>query len=219
MIDYPAAPLNTVDTHQKQQRILSDLCERGFSVIEDYFGPQFCHLLRHESQDFWQTNQFHPATVGQGKQQRLENSVRGDHIFWIDKPAQGSGLMHYLASLDKLKQHLNQGLFLGLQDHEAHIAVYPEGTYYRRHLDQFKNDDRRSVSVILYLNEQWQPEDGGQLRIYTGENDDEHIDVWPLAGQLVVFLSQRFEHEVMPAGRQRLSITAWLKRRSGTILQ
>ena len=122
MIDYPAAPLNTVDTHQKQQRILSDLCERGFSVIEDYFSPQFCHLLRHESQDFWQTNQFHPATVGQGKQQRLENSVRGDHILWLDRPAQGSGLRHYLSSLDNLKQHLNQGLFLGLQDHEAHLC-------------------------------------------------------------------------------------------------
>ena len=74
----------------------------------------------------------------------------------------------------------------------------------------------RTVTAILYLNRNWQPEDGGQLRIYTDPNDPEHYEeLLPLGGRLVTFLSARFLHEVMPARRERFSITGWFKKRDG----
>jgi Rps23 Pro-64 3,4-dihydroxylase Tpa1-like proline 4-hydroxylase len=30
---------------------------------------------------------------------------------------------------------------------------YPKGTFYKRHLDTFQNDQRRKLSMVLYLND------------------------------------------------------------------
>jgi len=63
------------------------------------------------------------------------------------------------------------------------------------------------------LNHEWQDEDGGKLRLYLNETDEfnqeKSIDVSPLAGRAVVFLSDTFYHEVLPATKERLSLTGW----------
>ena len=44
-----------------------------------------------------------------------------------------------------------------------------------------------------------------------------HWLVWglaPQAGKLLLFLSARFEHEVLPARRDRMSIACWMRQRS-----
>ena len=69
----------------------------------------------------------------------------------------------------------------------------------------------RVVSCVLYLNDGWKASDGGALRIYC---DDDVREVMPVGGTLVCFLSERFEHEVLPATRERLSITGWFRRLS-----
>jgi SM-20-related protein len=107
---------------------------------------------------------------------------------------------------------INRELFLGLFDFEGHMAIYPPGSFYRKHLDQFQDVAQRKVSAILYLNDGWQAEDGGQLRIYLEESaDSDSIDVLPRGGTLVCFLSERFYHEVLPATRERLSVTGWFR--------
>jgi SM-20-related protein len=87
------------------------------------------------------------------------------------------------------------------------MTVYPTGTFYKRHLDQFSREDHRKLSVICYLNHDWKDYEGGQLRAYV---QDEVIDVLPLAGRIVCFRSDQIEHEVLPASRPRLSITGWI---------
>jgi len=67
------------------------------------------------------------------------------------------------------------------------------------------------ISCAIYLIQDWTPADGGALRIY----DDELVrDVLPIAGTMVCFLSDRFEHEVLPATRERLALTGWFRRRA-----
>jgi SM-20-related protein len=133
--------------------------------------------------------------------------VRGDYIQWIDKSTAPPELLVYLDRLHELALFLNRSLFLSLKDAEVHMTVYPAGTFYKRHLDQFRKDDHRILSVICYLNENWTESDGGQLRLYL---DDENLDVQPTAGTLVCFRSDQLEHEVLPARRQRLSLTGWM---------
>ncbi|MFD1079741.1 2OG-Fe(II) oxygenase, partial [Longispora fulva] len=110
---------------------------------------------------------------------------------------------------------LNKTCFLGILHKEFHYALYPEGTFYKRHLDTFQNDDRRKLSLVCYLNEQdWQPEYGGELVIYTNEDGKEVEKViYPFPGRVVIFESQVLEHEVKPVKTERLSITGWLKTR------
>ena len=106
---------------------------------------------------------------------------------------------------------LNRELMLGLDELEAHFAMYAPGTRYAKHRDRFRDDDARVLSSVLYLNDDWQESDGGALRLYL---PDRHLDVYPSAGKLVLFLSADFEHEVLAATRDRLSIAGWFRRRA-----
>ncbi len=73
---------------------------------------------------------------------------------------------------------------------------------------------RRTFLCVLYLNEDWTHEDGGALRLHLGDGENADIsDVLPIGGTLVPFLSERFAHEVLPAKRERLSLTGWFKSR------
>jgi SM-20-related protein len=122
-----------------------------------------------------------------------------------------------LARFETLRLALNRALQLGLFDFESHFAAYPPGAGYRRHLDRFADHARfaseggRVLSCVLYLNRRWRPEDGGQLRLY--RPDAPALDIPPQGGTLVVFLSDGFEHEVLPARRERLSLAGWFCRR------
>jgi len=105
---------------------------------------------------------------------------------------------------------------MGIAKQEFHYALYPEGTFYKRHLDTFQNDSSRKLSIVCYLNdEDWKPEYGGQLTLYLNEKGTEKaLDIYPVKGRVVVFESQVLEHEVKPVKQKRLSITGWLKTRS-----
>ena len=98
-----------------------------------------------------------------------------------------------------------------LFDFEAHVTMYPPGSFYVRHLDRFRDAPHRAVTAILYLNPAWTPDDGGALRLHLPGPDGGEIphDVVPQAGTLVTFLSAEIPHEVLPTRRERLSFTGW----------
>lgn len=45
----------------------------------------------------------------------------------------------------------------------------------------------RKVSTVLYLNEDWQKADGGQLVLYNKDDPNIITEVYPTAGTLVCF--------------------------------
>ncbi len=190
--------------------VVDDLATRGWSQQALFLPAALARTLAAECRRRYADGELNPAGVGRGPAQEVREAIRGDQIQWID-PGQAEACDQYLEAMDALRQAINQGLFLGLEDFECHFALYPPGAFYRRHLDRFRDDDRRMVSAVFYLNEDWQPEDGGQLRMFLA--DDEAYDVQPQAGCLAVFLSGEIPHEVLPAGRERLSLTGWFRRR------
>jgi SM-20-related protein len=156
---------------------------------------------------------FKKAGIGNRRSLQIEETVRGDYIQWLDRSSPTAAKV-YLDRLYDLIAFLNRNLFLSLKDVEAHLTVYPAGSFYKRHLDQFKQDDHRKLSVICYLNKNWKEENGGQLRMYL---TDRSLDVLPIAGRMVCFRSDQIEHEVLPATRDRLSITGWMIDRIGQL--
>ncbi|HEY5930165.1 MAG TPA: 2OG-Fe(II) oxygenase, partial [Burkholderiales bacterium] len=65
-----------------------------------------------------------------------------------------------------------------------------------------------------YLNQDWRDADGGELRLYLEREPlTRHVDIRPDGGTLVLFLSEKFPHEVLPAKRERHSLTGWFKAR------
>ena len=184
--------------------IADGLAEQGFVVINHFLSSQEVEdILKLE---VFQNGSFQKAGIGKGHKQ-VNESIRGDSILWMDKDLAPSPVQLYLNRLQALRTYLNQTLYLSLKDFEVHLASYPPGSFYKRHLDQFKSDDHRKITVITYLNQNWKEEEGGQLRMYLGK---ETLDILPTSGKLVCFRSDQIEHEVLPAIRERLSITGWM---------
>lgn len=195
--------------------IIDDLAERGWSLQSSFLPSAVTHKLADECRRRAATGALSPAGVGRGEAQAVREGIRGDQIQWLE-PGQSQACDTYLEHMDKLRQTLNRELFLGLGEFECHFALYPPGAFYQTHLDRFRDDDSRCVTAVFYLNDGWQPEHGGALRMYLP--DDQTRDVEPLAGNLVVFMSGDFPHEVLPTQVDRLSLTGWFRRRPGSVL-
>ena len=196
--------------HPLLLRIVDDLAERGWSQQTVFLPEPLTLALAAECRKRAAEGELEPAAVGRGPFQEVREGIRGDHIQWIE-PGQAEPCDAYLEMMDSLRQALNRGLFLGLEDFESHFALYPPGAFYLKHVDRFRDDDRRMVSAVLYLNDAWQPEHGGQLRMFFADGSE--YEVQPGGGCLVVFMSGEIPHEVLPATRDRLSLTGWFRRR------
>ena len=194
--------------------IVDDLATWGWSQ-QKLFVPQSLTLaLADECRRRAGQGALAPAGVGRGEAQQISEGIRGDRIQWLE-PGQAACCDQYLALFDELRLAINRSLYLGLEDYESHFALYPPGAFYQKHLDRFRDDDRRAVSVVFYLNPDWQAEQGGALRLYLADGSTH--DVLPEAGTLVVFLSAVLPHEVLPATRERLSLTGWFRRRGAGV--
>ena len=196
--------------HPLLLRIVDDLAASGWSQQNIFLSQDLTRALAAECRKRAAEGELAPAAVGRGPSSEIREGIRGDHIQWIES-GQAEVCDSYLGLMDSLREALNRGLFLGLEDFESHFAMYPPGAFYLKHVDRFRDDDRRMVSAVVYLNDAWRPEHGGQLRMYL--NDAEQYDVVPVGGCLVVFLSGEVPHEVLPANRERLSLTGWFRRR------
>ena len=187
--------------------IADELAEHGYAIADQFLSQQeVSNILSLEAFKNG-ADQFKKAGIGKNKDLQINEAIRGDYIHWLDKNSAPEPANVYLNRLSDLTQFLNQALFLSLKDFEVHMTIYPAGSYYKRHLDQFKKDDHRKLSVICYLNQEWKEEHGGQLRMYL---PDATRTVLPIAGRLVCFRSDQIEHEVLPATRERLSLTGWM---------
>jgi SM-20-related protein len=189
------------------EKLVDGLADHGYAVIDNFLSPQEVQDIL-EVDDFRNAMlQFNKARIGKHQNKQVNEAIRGDYIQWIDKEKSAVPITVYLKKLEGLTQYINQTLFLSLKDYEVHMTVYPAGSFYKRHLDQFKADDHRKLSIICYLNSNWIEEEGGQLRIHVPQGAK---DILPIEGRLVCFRSDQIEHEVLPATRERLSLTGWM---------
>lgn len=198
---------NTFTAEQIYKQIASELNAKGYAIIENAIPLDIANAL-HERMTHLPTGNFRPAGVGRNNQHTTEITVRNDTTCWIegndDSEASWLGWMH------ELKTILNSRLFLGLFDYECHFAHYGPNNFYKKHRDAFHGESNRVLSTVTYLNKEWEARDGGELILY--DDNEHHIEtVLPLYRTLVVFLSEEFPHEVLPANRGRFSIAGWFR--------
>ncbi|WP_029033107.1 2OG-Fe(II) oxygenase [Salinimicrobium terrae] len=197
------------------EKIISDLLDQQYSIVEDFFSLSEVEELRNSLLSKYEEDNFKKAAIGNRTNEVIAKSIRGDFILWLNEAEAAQAEKAFFQKINDFVQYLNRTCFMGIIHKEFHYALYPEGTFYQRHLDTFQNDDRRKLSMVCYLNDQdWQPENGGELVIYTNENGVEKSkSIYPFPGRMVIFESQVLEHEVKPVKTERLSITGWLKTR------
>jgi SM-20-related protein len=188
----------------------ADLTFDGLSVRDQFLAPSQIRALADCARLRRARGDFDAARIGDGPNLQRRQDIRGDSTCWITAPLRPAE-QALLGELERLRLELNRQSLLGLFELELHYAWYPPGTGYERHVDQPQGRMQRLVSLVLYLNEDWTPEAGGELRIF--DVADGHRDIAPVAGRLVCFLTPGREHAVLPTQRDRLSVSGWFRAR------
>lgn len=206
----PPVPDPSLETYFDQ--LAEGLSEKGYGVINHFLSQEEFRQIWEVADMHKEEGNFKKAGIGTNQDFQVNRQIRGDYIRWIDPAKAAAATRVYVQRMQELMQYINRTCFLSLKDVEMHYTVYPTGTVYKRHLDQFRHDDHRRLSVICYLNEDWLPEHGGQLRLYLPRADktEEIVDILPTGGKLACFRSDLIEHEVLPATRERYSLTGWM---------
>ncbi|WP_334125342.1 2OG-Fe(II) oxygenase [Empedobacter brevis] len=203
------------------EKIIDDLSNQKYSISDFFFSVEETKQLREAIIRTEDKHDFHQAAIGNSQNEQVIKSIRGDKIKWMDEMNKTKTEEIFFSKINDFIDYLNKTCYMGIEESEFHYAIYPEGTFYQKHVDAFKNDDRRTLSIVLYLNdEQWKDEFGGQLTLFLPSEDKEEkeLDILPLAGRMAVFDSKTIPHEVKTVNRPRYSITGWLKTRSTSVV-
>ncbi|MEP3561549.1 MAG: 2OG-Fe(II) oxygenase [Marinobacter sp.] len=166
--------------------------------------------LKREVEILDKTEAMTRAGIGRGADLLKDRSVRRDKIVWMDgASAPQAALFRFF---DQVREGLNCRLFLGLKRYEAHYSTYQAGDFYKRHVDSFQGRASRMISLVLYLNDDWGIEDGGELRVFDAVDQEKAIGLLrPETGRGAFFLSETVPHEVLPTRRTRYSIACWFR--------
>ena len=150
--------------------------------------------------------------------------ARTDVATWLtaDQPPASDPLLaaRLLPRFDALASDL-RALMDGVAGRlEVQLACFPADVEarYRRHTDAnadgWPMSAERKVTCILYCNPAWTPAHAGRLRLTLADHDKGGaagtVDIDPIGGQLLVFMSGAIAHEVLATKADRFAVTAWL---------
>ena len=185
--------------------ITDALVKDGYIIIDNALKKQLCNDLLLYAKD---ESNYKNAGISASSDFHIDTTKRSDKTLWIDED--NASQSEYLTFAKDLQEYLNRELYLGLSYYEAHFAIYNAGDFYEKHLDAFTGSKNRVVTTVFYLNDEWDEKDGGELVIYD-ESDKLIKKVLPKSNTLVVFLSDKFPHEVLKANKKRFSIAGWFR--------
>ncbi|MBA2406147.1 MAG: 2OG-Fe(II) oxygenase [Bdellovibrionales bacterium] len=186
------------------EQIAQEIHQQGWS-----YQQLVVDNLRLKSLDHLFATDFRPAQVGSDSRRQRAEAIRGDWTRWLDPQNPPTELIPEMQFLRELMQEFNRKFYMGLKDFECHLAKYPPGSFYKKHLDRFEKDSSRSISFVFYLHEAWEKNDGGELVLYT-QQDEIIKTILPEPGSMIVFLSDEFPHEVKISSKERRSLTGWM---------
>jgi SM-20-related protein len=189
------------------ESLINSFIETKVGIADNFLGAQLAADLKENLERLHSNDQMDAARTGNTVLQQ-DKLFRSDVIHWLDREHRDVHENSFFDLMDNFVEHLNSTCYTGITSYEFHYTLYPIGSFYKRHLDQFRSDDSRKYSMIMYLNEDWQPKDGGELCVYHLAGQ-QHIS--PDNGKGVFFKSSEMEHEVLVTNKPRMSITGWLK--------
>ncbi|WP_010136012.1 2OG-Fe(II) oxygenase [Ochrovirga pacifica] len=183
---------------------VDELSQNDFVIIDNFLNPsdllQINQLFQETLPDFTK------AGIGAINDHVIRQDIRGDHTYWLDRKRDIS-IPNFWSLIDESMAVFNRYCYLGLAGYEFHFAKYPPGTLYKKHLDQFSNRTNRTITMVLYLNKNWQKGDGGELELFLENNKTLTVD--PILGRCIFFKSAVVPHRVIEANKDRYSLTGW----------
>ena len=194
--------------HKIFDKLIDRFIQDKIGIAENFLPENLGIQLSANLIKLYQSNQLLSARIGNKTVVDHDKLIRNDRIYWLDKTHNDKFENQFFNLMDDLVSYLNHTCYAGITNYEFHYTLYEKGSFYHKHLDQFKNNDSRKYSMIFYLNAGWKTGDGGELCIHH-PNRLQYIS--PKNGKCVFYRSNEVEHEVMLNNKPRMSITGWLK--------
>jgi len=188
--------------------LIDSFIEDKVGIAENFLNVSLAAHLKDNLTRLFENKALLNAGVGNSVVINQDKLIRSDVIYWLDRKHQNKHENDFFDLMDEFVAYLNRTCYTGITGYEFHYTLYEPGTFYKKHIDQFQNNGSRQYSMIMYLNADWRMEDGGELRIY---HRNEEQDITPNNGKSVFFRSSDLAHEVLLTNKQRMSITGWLK--------
>lgn len=175
---------------------------------ENFISDDICRKIYEEYSREERIRSFTEGSIGRNSTKIRDWTIRRSNISWVED-SDCEGIKEFNLFLQDLMLSLNQYFFFSLKHFESQVAFYTTNDFYKTHLDQFSQSNRRQVTCILYLNDCPR---GGELVIYRkGSKDIIDQVITPKRGTLVVFFSAHIYHEVRVVESPRFSLTTWFR--------
>lgn len=189
--------------------LITSFIENEVGIANHFLTDELASFLKQNLQSLYKTEQLLFAGTGNNILVTHDKTIRSDKIYWLDAKHENLHENSFFKLLDSFIIYLNATCYTGITGYEFHYTLYEEGSFYKKHIDRFKNNSSRAYSMIMYLNEDWHPSHGGELCIH---HNNHRQNISPNNGKCVFFKSNNLLHEVLLTHQPRLSITGWLKR-------
>lgn len=189
-------------------QLIDSFIKNKVGIAENFINPALSSHLLQNLQNLHASKKMLFAGTGNNLVVAQDKAMRSDKIHWLDRSHNDEHENTFLDLIDTFVLYLNTTCYTGITSYEFHYALYEKDTFYKKHIDQFRNNELRQYSMIMYLNENWTKEDGGELCIH---HKDHLQHITPISGKGVFFKSSELAHEVLRTNKPRMSITGWLK--------
>ncbi|KAH9126912.1 hypothetical protein LEN26_008426 [Aphanomyces euteiches] len=214
--EYGLLPLFPPATCEALRRGLE---EDGFCILNNFASKDVAQAMRNEAQRLFDEGyMFQSMSVDEHGRSFPKDNVFASELDgneWDVAPT----ILHYTRSVMLQAPEMLNSMFPELQissrAYATKLAVsLGDGASYPKHCDTAGLPDQRKVTMVYYLNPNWEPSHGGQLQVYA--KDGVHV-VEPRSDTLAVFWSDQVVHDVKPCenspsdvAAQRFALTLWL---------
>lgn len=188
--------------------LINSFIKNKVGIAENFLSESLTLHLKENLTALYTEQQLEVGGTGTNKNVEYSNLFRSDIIYWLDREHNNVYENQFFDLMDSFVDYLNKSCYTGISSYEFHYTLYEKGSFYKKHLDQFRNNNSRKYSMIMYLNKDWKENDGGELCIH---HEDRTENISPINGKTVFFRSSELEHEVLMTNKPRMSITGWLK--------
>ncbi len=188
--------------------LINSFVDDRVGIADHFLSPGLASSLKRNLTAFYDDKMMLPAGTGNDTLVVHDTLFRSDKIWWLDRANNNLHENAFFDLMDSFVGYLNSTCYSGITGYEFHYALYEQGSFYKKHIDQFSNNNGRKYSMVMYLNEGWQDGHGGELCLY---HEGRMQTISPENGKTVFFKSSEMPHEVLLANKPRMSITGWLK--------
>ena len=186
------------------------LAQNDYTIVDNFLPPLVYQNILNQFNNALEEERLKQAGIGALGEFQIKEDIRSDEILWLSKGECNAEIQTFFDFIELFIPTVNRELYTTIKDYEFHLAHYPPGGFYKKHLDQFKSRNNRTLSVIVYMNDNWQSGDGGELKIYKNEDFSDFEIINPIGNRLAIFRSDTVWHEVLTSNKSRKSLTGWL---------